>query len=596
MISSRNNAGSLLAGILLAGLISGISFANAQDKPRSLVPPVGQAAPQAEQTPATSPAQSSPVQKKVLEGRGIKGTVVMESLGSLNPASIGTLTEANGGFGSDMWQGTAPKHVATLLKNLPVSPASPEMQRIFRRLLLTSATIPQGADQSTDLIKLRLEKLMEAGLVADASDLVSRIPASSMSVKLDRINVELLLLRGQHEQACQVADGKKASTVDDFWTKADIFCNFVSGNTARAELGMSLLDETAGDDALFFALYDRLAGGTAPLPESNQALSPIHFAMMSLAGANLPITVLENAGYDVLWAVATDKKVALDGRFAAAYKSLAVGSVPATLVRRLIRDGAFKEAAEPSIDLAKITALYREASTTDADLAKSRIIGELWSTGKQNGSYLAAAGLAMPLLKQLTPAEYDDRFELDALRLSLVAQETNAATAWERAVRRGALRGDFAAREAARKQIARADAYMLISGVAGIARWNAASFDVADLDQGEETQPENVGLYLSVLEVFGEPVPEELWSAALNLRQMPRISLSNQVIERNLQNAAAAGRIGETIALSLAALGTEGPGMASTETLTIVLAALKSIGLEAEARQLALEAAVLRNL
>ena len=599
MISSRIRKYFWIVGGLLASLVLPFSVLQAQDKPRSLVPPLGQptTTQQDEAAPVSKPTLTPPSQKRVIEGTRIDGSVVVQSLGGLDPASVGTLTTSNGGLGPDMWDGTAPGRVITLLQNLPVSSASPEIQQLFRRLLLTAAVIPQGTENPTDLIKLRLEKLVEAGLVKDASELIRRIPASGLTAALDRITVELLLLQGQNEQACRVAEGKQTAGADIFWAKTDIFCNLVAGNMARAELGLNLLDETAGEDTLFFAIFDRVAGGTAPLPETDQSLTPLHFAMMKLSGVAPSFSSIEKAGSAFLWALAMDETSNVNDRYVAAYESLAMGSVAAELPRRLIKQGAFREGADEMTELAQIAAFYREAAGTSADLEKARAIGDLWAAGERDGSYFTAARLSLPLLSGLTPAEYGDKFEMEALRLSLLSKETAAATSWERAVRRGALRGNFEERDAARKQIARADAYMLISGTNGIARWNAANFDVAAFDQSEDAaQTENVGMYLGILETFGDPVPEMLWSDAFFLGQVPRFGLSNQVIEKNLERAADAGLLGETIALSLAALGEEGPGLASTETLVRVLAALQKIGLTEEARQLALEAAISRNL
>ncbi len=438
---------------------------------------------------------------------------------------------------------------------------------------------------------------MAAGQVTDASDLLGRVSGSSMTPELNRISTEVMLLQGRNDQACKIVDRTRTATADNFWTKADVFCNIVAGNMARAEIGISLLDEAAGEDALFFALYDRLAGGSAELPENDQALTALHFAMMSLSNTSLPVASIENAGNAFLWALAMDKTADINTRFIAAYESLAVGSIPAILPRRLINEGAFLERAEENPNLGQIAALYREAVSATADVEKARLLGEIWAAGERNGSSFAAASLSMPLLSGLTAAEYGDVFELDALRFSLVEKEEAIAALWERAVRRGALRGDFAAREMARKFIARADAYMLISGTTGIARWNAASFDATDFGHGgATTSQENVGLYLAILDAFGEPVSSDLWAAALDVGQTPRSGFSNAVIEKNLKLAAEAGLVGETVALSLAAIGTEGPGKASTETLIAVVNALKTIGLEEEARKIALEAAVSRNL
>jgi hypothetical protein len=59
-----------------------------------------------------------------------------------------------------------------------------------------------------------------------------------------------------------------------------------------------------------------------------------------------------------------------------------------------------------------------------------------------------------------------------------------------------------------------------------------------------------------------------------------------------LDTAAGAGRIGETVLLALVALGPEGPGASHPEALRRALAALLTLGLEAEVRALAVEAAI----
>ncbi|MCF8467580.1 MAG: hypothetical protein K9G33_09285 [Sneathiella sp.] len=598
MTSSRSKSARRILGILCAGFVMGSGFSQAQEKPRSLVPPLGQPVPaKPDQAPTGTGTASGSPSKQIIEGGRIQGSLVVQTLGGLDAASIGTLMPETGGLGPNMWRGTSPERVVTLLKYLPVSSTSPELQLLFRRLLLTAAIIPQGPEKPTELVRLRLDKLREAGLIEEASRLLNRLPRSNMTPELDRTAVELLLLQGKNEQACEEIEGKTVQTPDYFWTKADVFCNVVAGNMARAEIGVNLLDEQAGGDALFFALFDRLAGGKAEIPESDQVITPLHFAMMNLGGVHMPYPQIEKAGYEFLWALAKQEKADLNDRFMAAYRSLSVGSMGPELSRSLIAQGALATQPEASEDLGRIAALYREATGTSEDLEKARILGDLWTAGEQDGSYLAASKLALPLLLRITPANLGDQFELDALRFLLLAKDTVNAAAWERAVRRGALRGSFEERESARKRIARADAYMLISGAPGIARWNSSNFDAAAFLQGAESGgSENVGLLLSILEVLGEPVPDSLWSAALDLGQVPRSGLSNRVIEKNLEIAAKAGLVGETVALSLAALGEEGPATVSTGTLTAVLSALKLVGLEEDARQLALEAAVMRDL
>ncbi len=118
MTSSPNRSRSFYSTcLLIAGLTAMAPTAVAQEKPLNLVPPLGQSAPatQTEKTPASATPATSAPQKNVLEGSRIKGAVVVQSLGGLNPASIGTLSTTNGGLGTDMWQGTQKERVVTLL-------------------------------------------------------------------------------------------------------------------------------------------------------------------------------------------------------------------------------------------------------------------------------------------------------------------------------------------------------------------------------------------------------------------------------------------------------------------------------------------------
>ena len=55
-------------------------------------------------------------------------------------------------------------------------------------------------------------------------------------------------------------------------------------------------------------------------------------------------------------------------------------------------------------------------------------------------------------------------------------------------------------------------------------------------------------------------------------------------------------RLGETVTYALLALGDGGPGAASALTLDTVVRALRAMGLEREARALALEAVLARAL
>ena len=358
-----------------------------------------------------------------------------------------------------------------------------------------------------------------------------------------------------------------------------------------------MLEEQGESDTLFLDLFDRLAGGKTVIRDAELLFSPLHYAMIRHADITISFEAAENSGYDIVWALAMQENAQKDQRLRAAYQSLAVGSLGPEISRRLILDNALDRPVLDGDAVAEIAELYRSISYEKDKDALASPLSVLWATGFRDGSYLAATQLSAPLLAGIPAASQNDKFEIDAVRLLLAADDTASATIWERVARRAALRGTPEERLAARKRIDRVDAYMLISGAPGIARWNPATFDATSFVQGDDLERgENVGLLLAVLGIFDQETPESLWSEALDLGQIAQPRFSNLVVEKNLDAAAQAGRVGETVALSLTALGKDGPSSVSLTTLSRVLSSLKKIGLEKEARALALEAAILRDL
>ena len=95
---------------------------------------------------------------------------------------------------------------------------------------------------------------------------------------------------------------------------------------------------------------------------------------------------------------------------------------------------------------------------------------------------------------------------------------------------------------------------------------------------------------LRMLEALGYQVPDTVLSnkgrGAFEDTAPPPKSLPLLV------NSARENKMGETALLTLITLGAEGPGAASTTTMTEVIGALSSVGLIQDARALALEASL----
>ena len=98
--------------------------------------------------------------------------------------------------------------------------------------------------------------------------------------------------------------------------------------------------------------------------------------------------------------------------------------------------------------------------------------------------------------------------------------------------------------------------------------------------------------FFTLYDLMVEPVPAEAWEPLLQSADRTPVPVAGAALWARLDSAARDKRVGETVMLSLLALGEGGPGQAGAIALTRVLKALDAIGLKAETRALAVEAAV----
>ncbi|HUN51311.1 MAG TPA: hypothetical protein VMU42_09345, partial [Candidatus Sulfotelmatobacter sp.] len=195
-----------------------------------------------------------------------------------------------------------------------------------------------------------------------------------------------------------------------------------------------------------------------------------------------------------------------------------------------------------------------------------------------------------PALFRITPGPGVVWFASDATHAYLAAGDVANARAWaalgdtDRVLPApgqpapGALLGRLMA--LADKDAAPADAPTL-----------AAWYRAAEAVDGPERAARAALLY-SLLDALGQPVPAERWQALAGGAQPITATVPSPIVTRGVAAAAAAGRLGETVLYALLAFGEGGPATADATTLVAVVAALKQVGLEGDARAVAVEAAM----
>ena len=563
-----------------------------------------------------------------LPNRGTSG-IEVNPLAEIAPEAIGTLGPEDGGFGVDMWLGTPRPVIESLLERVPARIASPTMRELARRLLLSIAPPPSAAPAAvasavevpggampSGLLVLRARRLAELGEVPALISLLSVVPAHAEQEPLDRLQVEAHFLSHDRDEACRlVRNGITIHHEQPFWQQAMIFCNMAAGDLDRGMLGLDLMREQGlAEDPLFFAVANRFLGIAEPLPEV-EALSPLHVAMLRAAELPLPALALEQAAPGVLFAIATDPEGEPARRVTAAEVACAQGIIDGPALARGYESIAFTPeqlgnpigAAGGLERHAARALLYQAAQRETLAATRAEILRVALEQAAEDGLFPAATALYRETVAEIDPAPQMAWFAATAGLTLYGAGEHSRASAWLALGRQEAIINPQASAAAA--------ALWPYSRLAGGASFTTDGSLTAWHDMREaagQAPPEgSLATLRAVFQALGEQDPLS-WSRIVAQRarsgpeDAPEGAPEGALVRPGvmpdaaylfaLQDASEARRLGETVLLSAIVLGEAGPARAHDMALGAVLAALSRVGLEREARRLAIEAALARGV
>ena len=481
---------------------------------------------------------------------------------------------------------------------------SPAIQNLAARLLLTTAAVPQGQPLASSLLGLRVGRLMAGGHIDAVNELLSLAGAPIEDPALSRAEVDAMLLSGDNAGACARVLGLVRTDPQTYWTKALAFCRALDNDGGAVSLAVALLRDQAlvGDDA-FFALIGALTDeaveplGTLIDPE------PLHLAMMRAAGQAIPSDAVAGASPAILRAIATAPNDSIDVRLDAAVRAEAAGALSAEVLAEIYAavpysaddiDAALQRAE--SGGGAAVDALLYQAATVwqDPGLRAAAVQRTLQRARDGGMGFGTPARVNLPILREIEPTADLLWFAQDAARALLASGDVAGAWRWLDLCVAEAPGNDESAQTAARlwPLLQLADAQAAASRDPDRARSWWLSLP-APKTAGEFASR---ALLYTLFDALGDSPPQAAWDPLLEAPLTVASYRPSAAVLHALRDAAANGRRGETVLLALVSLGEPGIGGADTAVLHEALLSLRRVGLDAEARAIALEAAVARGL
>jgi hypothetical protein len=550
----------------------------------------------------------------------------IEELEKINSDSVGTLTEEQGGFGFNMWEGTNRSLVKRLLTKLPVNTSSRTMRSLMRRLLLSAAKAPsrvtttdkklslQSSPLSTSVMKkdgellvMRIERLSAMGDTRAVYDLLKVAPNRATDPVLLKHEADVLFLSNDNSRACDLVLRQISNLEVPYWHKASIYCQALSGKHDQANLGASLLREIGEKDEVFFGLINSLTGISKYTITSLSNPTPLHFSMIRAAKIKLPKDVTSSNNPVVLRTIATSPNAEPALRVETAERAEVIGVLDTEVLRQIyagvnftqeILDNAFLQANKERTPLSRAL-LYRKAMVESIPSVKAEILDQVFKLARESRLFQLTARVYYDILKNISATQDLVWFAPEAIRAFLVVGDVAAAQIWLDVIEAASLddkniiflRDQLVPLARLNGQISNEewDPIKIDNWWNAETRGDKKSIDV-ELIHSRAT------LLFNLLEALGDKIPSDRWELLLDGPSRLTTVMPRSALWEILNQATEGVKRAETVLVALLVLGELGPTQINPIVLRQVVISLESVGLTSEARSLALEAAIIGGL
>lgn len=594
----RNSARTIApAALMVAASAVALWPALAQRSPESILPPgfsqpepAAPAAPKGDEParPATpgapAPVTPSPISPTLDNGAdgGLDGLV--EDVSNNQTAAVvplvdlpaqarrsldgvGLLQTDGGGFGEETFGKTDGRYLSTLMQRIEAPVASRWVSILLRRALLSQSASPaemNGADWVAD----RAWLLLRMGEADMASALVARVDSDNFTSRLDAVAMQAALATGDPSSLCSIVGAAASRSDQPSWPLAQAMCSGLSGESGTASALVDKVRDDGDARGIDVLLAEKVVGASTNSRRSVSIqwdgvdrLTAWRFGLASATGVAIPpaLTTKGEPQYGA-W-LARSPLFSGTQRVAAAETAATLGVFSNAALVDFV--GGVWDETDPSDRSGSLGELLRSAYSADGESARLSAMREIWGEGAYGRQILTARAAAeLPVSKSFS-SEDSDHLIASMMSAGLDIQ----AVRWANTVSSGSLGWAMLAVGAPRP-------------MAGI-----DSSSVGSVSGGEDDRKKKF-LVAGLAGLGRLPVDQ-----ANSLAQSYDVPLGRaDSWTRAIDNAANAGERGTVILLAAAGMQTREWRYVPPAYLYHIVAALRRVGLEPEARMIAVEA------
>jgi hypothetical protein len=350
-----------------------------------------------------------------------------------DPALVGVLTPENGGLASGQWGNVNGRFASTLMRDIKAPIASRWASILLRRVLLTRAPAPGGVE-GADWAAERAWLLLRMGEADPARMLVASVDVDRFTPKMFEVAQQTALATSDPIAMCAMTSRVPAGADQTSWDLARAMCAASSGDsgTAAAIIDTARRRSRArGIDVLLAEKVVGVGGGRRAINiqwDGVNDLTAWRFGLANAVNVSIPEPLFETVGPHVrAWAYRAPM-VDLERRLNPAMWAASFGVLSSAAYVDLV-SAAF-DASDP--DNIEETLGYRLQQAYSADDADNRIeaLRTLWSEPEQDRERYARLILTARAAARVTPSEERGEDARNLIAAMFTAGLDDAAARW----------------------------------------------------------------------------------------------------------------------------------------------------------------------
>ncbi len=183
-----------------------------------------------------------------------------------------------------IWNDVSFERALYLLEKIDFRANSSVLKELLNEVLSISQDPPIGETSlEIEFINKKLELIANLHQLETLYTLIDLLPDDIIFDHWRALRVEHLLLKGEFESdsfACKIVNDISVENEDEFWKKAQIFCQIILGNEDDAIFDAELLRASGSQDNNFFNLLYSLIGQKEDFIIEEDKLELLHIIMM----------------------------------------------------------------------------------------------------------------------------------------------------------------------------------------------------------------------------------------------------------------------------------------------------------------------------